>query len=178
MDALWGVAGKIPTNGPASANAITYSTIINAIRQSLVLQVPKDETMDELMARKERGIMEGRRMWEDIVRRWRNADLVIDEELVCAMARLLQAGSRPRDWDDVLSLIEQTMDVPRLVPRLGTVEREEAELPRLRAPNVTQEYRFDDDHLSPDKAPMRGDEFLPLDPDGMASIVPEPIAVR
>ena len=175
MDALWGVAGKLPEKGPAAPNAVTYVTIINAIRQNLLLQVPKDETADELMARKERGIMEGRRMWVDIVRRWRNAELVMDEELVCAMARLLLIGARPRDWDDVLSLVEQTMDIPRLIPRLGTPERQASNTPLLRTPNVTQEYRFDDDHLSPDKTGMRGDEFLALDPDGMASIVPNPL---
>jgi hypothetical protein len=172
MDALWGVAGKIAESGPASANAITYITIINAIRQNLLINAPQGESEDETAARKERGIIEGRRMWENIVRRWRSADLVIDEELVCAMGRLLLVGSRPRDWDDVLSLVEQTMDIPRLVPRLGTPERQGAGFPRLRAPNVPPQYRIDDDHLSPDNTPVRGDEFLPLNPKSMAGALP------
>ncbi|EFQ91810.1 hypothetical protein PTT_11288 [Pyrenophora teres f. teres 0-1] len=175
MDALWGIAGKIPESGPAAANEVTYLTILNAIRQNLIIDAPKGESEEETAARKERGIMEGRRMWEDIVGRWRRADLFIDEELVCAMGRLLLVGSRPRDWDDVLSLIEQTMDIPRLVPRLGSAGRVEAGLPRLRAPNVPQEYRFDDDHLSPDKAPARGDEFLALTPRGVGAVVPNPL---
>ncbi|EUC28721.1 hypothetical protein COCCADRAFT_108362 [Bipolaris zeicola 26-R-13] len=166
MDALWGVAGKIAESGPASANAITYITIINAIRQSLLINAPKGESEEETAARKERGIIEARRMWEDIIGRWRNADLVIDEELVCAMGRLLLVGSRPRDWDDVLSLVEQTMDIPRLVPRLGTADRRKAGFPHLRAPNVLPQYRVDDEHLSPDNIPARGDEFLPLKPKG------------
>ncbi|KAL1800482.1 hypothetical protein ACET3X_000824 [Alternaria dauci] len=171
MDALWGVAGKIPENGPAAANAITYVTILNAIRQSLLVDAPKGESEDETAARKERGVMEGRRMWEDIVGRWRRADLTIDEELVCAMGRLLLIGSRPRDWDDVLSLVEQTMDIPRLVPRLGSVERRDAGLPHLRAPNVPEQYRIDHDHLSPDNVPARGDEFLALTPQGVNNAV-------
>ncbi|KAI4655607.1 hypothetical protein J4E93_000321 [Alternaria ventricosa] len=175
MDALWGVAGKIPENGPAAANAITYITILNAIRQNLLIDAPKGESEEETAARKERGIMEGRRMWEDIVGRWRRADLAIDEELVCAMGRLLLIGSRPRDWDDVLSLVEQTMDIPRLVPRLGSVERQNAGLPRVRAPNVPKQYRIDDDHLSPDNAPTRGDEFLALTPQGVGSAVSNPL---
>ncbi|EUC45012.1 hypothetical protein COCMIDRAFT_5766 [Bipolaris oryzae ATCC 44560] len=166
MDALWGVAGKIAESGPGSANAITYITIINAIRQSLLINAPKGESEEETAARKERGIIEARRMWEDIIGRWRNADLVIDEELVCAMGRLLLVGSRPRDWDDVLSLVEQTMDIPRLVPRLGTADRRKAGFPHLRAPNVPPQYRVDDEHLSPDNTPARGDEFLPLKPKG------------
>jgi hypothetical protein len=176
MDALWGVAGKIPDTGPAAANAITYITIINAIRQNLLINGPKGETDDELAARRERGIMEGRRIWEDIVGRWRSADLVIDEELVCAMGRLLLIGSRPRDWDDVLSLVEQTMDIPRLVPRLGSSGRTETGYKRVRAPKSPPQYRADDDHLSPDKTPARGDEFLALTPRGVGSAVSNPLA--
>lgn len=176
MDALWGVAGKIPESGPQAANRVTYITIINAIRQQVLLDAPRGESEDEAAARKERGIMEGRRMWEGIIARWRTADLIIDEELVCAMGRLLLLGSRPRDWDDVLSLIEQTMDIPRLVPRLGTAARNASGNPRLRAPNTPAQYRFDDDHLTPDKAPMRGDEFLALTPQGVGSAVSNPLS--
>jgi hypothetical protein len=175
MDALWGVAGKIPEKGPQAANVVTYLTIINAVRQNLLVDPPKGETEDEAAARRERGILEARRMWEDIIARWRNAELKIDEELVCAMGRLLLIGSRPRDWDDVLSLVEQTMDVPRLVPRLGTVERTDAKLPNIRAPNTPAHLRYDDDHLAPGESPTRGDEFLALTPQGVARAVSNPL---
>ncbi|KAF1842417.1 uncharacterized protein K460DRAFT_346241 [Cucurbitaria berberidis CBS 394.84] len=176
MDALWGVAGKIPETGRGAANEVTYITIINAMRQSLLINAPKGETEEEAAARKERGIMEGRRMWEGIVNRWRNADMIIDEELVCAMGRLLLIGSRPRDWDDVLSLVEQTMDIPRLLPRLGSPGRQEAPLPHLRASYVSKQQRFDDDHLAPGKPPKRGDEFLALTPQGVGSAVSNPLS--
>jgi hypothetical protein len=175
MDALWGVAGKIPESGPAAANVNTYTTILNAIRQNLLIDAPKGESEDETAARRERGIMEGRRMWEDIIGRWRSADLAIDEELVCTMGRLLLIGNRPRDWDDVLSLVEQTMDIPRLVPRLGSTGRQNAGLPRIRAPNVPRDYRTDDDHLSPDNTSTRGDEFLALTPQGVGSAISNPL---
>ncbi|KAF2196242.1 hypothetical protein GQ43DRAFT_476503 [Delitschia confertaspora ATCC 74209] len=169
MDALWGVASKIPEKGPAAANAITYATILNAIHQSLLVKPPPGESEEQLAMRRERGIVEGRRIWEDVISKWRNADLVMSEQLVCAMGRLLLIGSRPRDWDDVLSLVEQTMDIPRLVPRLGTPAREEAGYPRLRAPNVPEALRVDDDHLGPDKGPARGDEFLPVTTKGIGT---------
>lgn len=162
MDALWGIAAKIPETGPAAANATTYNTIINALRQNMLLSRPSGESAEEAAARKERSIVEARRLWEDIAGKWRKADLVIDEELVCSMGRLLLLGPRPRDWDDVLSLIEQTMDIPRLVPRLGTPERKEAGFSQLRAPNVPEDYKFDDDHLAPGQPEMRGEEFLPF----------------
>lgn len=176
MDALWGIAGKIPESGPAAANAITFTLILNAIRQSLLVDVPKGESEEETATRRERGIVEGRRLWENIVSKWRSADIVIEEELVCAMGRLLLVGSRPRDWDDVLSLVEQTMDIPRLVPRLGTPARYEAGLQHIRAPNTPEQYRIDDDHLGPDQGPVRGDEFLTLAPhDGFGSVVSNPL---
>lgn len=175
MDALWGVAAKIPDSGPAAANPTTFTTILNAIRQSLLVDAPKGENEEEVAARRERGIVEGRRVWEDVIGKWRNADMVVEEELVCAMGRLLLIGSRPRDWDDVLSLVEQTMDIPRLVPRLGTAERQNAGLPRLRAENTPEEYRFDDAHLSPNKGSMRGQEFLALTPQGIGSAVSNPL---
>ena len=162
MDALWGVAAKVPEKGPGAANATTYNTIINAIRQSILLKAPSGESAEEAATRIDRSIVEARRLWDDIAGKWRNADLVIDEELVCSMGRLLLVGARPQDWDDVLSLIEQTMDVPRLVPRLGTAERKEAGFRQLRAPSVPEGFKFADDHLAPGKSEPRGEEFLPF----------------
>ncbi|KAF2281571.1 uncharacterized protein EI97DRAFT_367254 [Westerdykella ornata] len=172
MDALWGVAAKIPDKGPATANAITYTIILNAIRQSLLVGVPPMESDEQRDLRRDRGVVEGRRVWEEVVSKWRDAQLVIAEELVCAMGRLLLVGARPRDWDDVLSLVEQTMDIPRFVPRLGSVERREAGLPHLRAPNVSDQFRYDDSHLSPSKNSRRGDEFLPVLPQGVEGVIP------
>jgi hypothetical protein len=175
MDALWGIAAKIPEKGPQAANPVTYLTIINAVRQNLLLNPPKDETADEIAVRRERGILEARRMWEGIVTRWRNAELKIDEELVCAMARLLLIGSRPRDWDDVLSLVEQTMDIPRLVPRLGTAEHKKAGLAGIRAPSTPAHLRDDQELLAPGESPSRGDEFLALTPHAVARAVSNPL---
>lgn len=162
MDGLWGIAAKIPERGPGAATSITYATILNAIHQSLIVKIPTGEEPNETAARLERGIMEGRRVWGDIRTKWKNADIIMEEELVCAMGRLLLTGPRPRDWDDVLSLVEQTMNIPRLVPRIGTEAREKAGYPRLRAPNVPEQFRFDDDHLAPENPPMRGGEFIPI----------------
>lgn len=47
MDALWGVAAKIPETGAGAANATTYNTIINAIRQNMLLNPPIGESEEE-----------------------------------------------------------------------------------------------------------------------------------
>lgn len=166
MDALWTVVAKIPQSGPGAADEITYTTIINAIKQSLLVDVPKDESAEETAARRDTGVVEGRRIWEEIIQKWRNADLVVEEGLVCSMARLLLVGSRPQDWDDVLSLIEQTMDIPRFVPRLGSEARTVEGVPRLRAPYTPKDYKMDDDRLAPKGEHKRGDEFLAIVPRG------------
>ena len=164
MDALWGVASKIPERGPGAANNLTFTTILNAIRQSLLVGVPVGLSEEETAARREEAVVQGRRIWEDVIGKWRAADIFLDEELVCAMGRLLLVGSRPRDWDDVLSLIEQTMNIPRLVPRLGSEARTAAGLPTLRAPSVPEAYRSPDKHDSPNADKPRGGEFLPPTP--------------
>src|SRR5215469_580030 len=118
MDALWGIASRIPTKGSGSADNTTFTIILNALRQSILADA---DNADELAVAegKEKAVVHGRKLWADVLYRWKQGDLLIDEKLVCAMGRLLMIGRRARDQDDVLSLVEQTMNIPRLCPRLG-----------------------------------------------------------
>ncbi|KAL8804837.1 MAG: hypothetical protein Q9182_002331 [Xanthomendoza sp. 2 TL-2023] len=115
MDALWGVAAKLPSKGIGAANNLTFTTILNAIR-TVAWQNDKDlgdEASEEKSLRRQRAVMHGRQIWEDIVPRWMAGDLWIDEELVCAMGRLLLLGSTSQDYEDILTLVEQVMSIPR-----------------------------------------------------------------
>ncbi|KAL8823712.1 MAG: hypothetical protein Q9170_008328 [Blastenia crenularia] len=115
MDALWGVAAKLPTRGIGASNNLTFTIILNAIRTVAFLtdkDLP-DEDWEQKSLRQQRAVMQGRRIWEEIIPRWRAGDIWIDEELVCAMGRLLLLGSTERDYDDVLSLAEQVMAIRR-----------------------------------------------------------------
>ncbi|KAL8644092.1 MAG: hypothetical protein Q9210_007428, partial [Variospora velana] len=128
MDALWGVAAKLPTRGMGASNNLTFTIILNAIR-SIAWQNDKDlpdESLDEKSLRRQRAVVQGRKMWEEIIPRWRAGDMWIDEELVCAMGRLLLLGSTERDFDDILSLAEQVMGIPRQKRKLS--ERDELEV--------------------------------------------------
>ncbi|KAL9597345.1 MAG: hypothetical protein Q9219_005211 [cf. Caloplaca sp. 3 TL-2023] len=120
LDAMWGVAAKLPTRGPGASNNLTFTIILNAIRQVAWQndKVLTDEAWEQKSLRRQRAIMQGRKLWEEIIPRWRAGDVWIDEELVCAMGRLLLVGSARRDYDDVLSLVEQVMAVPRQMPSL------------------------------------------------------------
>jgi len=119
---LWGVAGRIPDLGPQSADSVTYTTILTAIREDAVMPGPRDDPEAKEIL-KEKAVHDGRQMWTDIMRKWRDGNLKIDEMLVCAMGRLMLIGSKAQDWDTVLSLVEQTMNIPRLAPRLGSKDR-------------------------------------------------------
>ncbi len=118
MDALWGVAAKLPTRGKAAPNNLSFTTILNAIRtvawhDSSQYNKEVDESSKQKNARRQQAVLQGRRMWDEIVERWRSGDIVMDEEMVCSMGRLLLLGFDKRDYEDVLSLLEQTMAIPR-----------------------------------------------------------------
>lgn len=119
MDALWSVAGRLPDRGPGAADKWTYTTILNTMQACAVRdarQLAETDGDQEAAAKViQSAINEGRKLWEDVVSRWRSGDVNIDQTLVCAMGRLLLLGQK-YDWDDIFSLVEQTMRLPRLQP--------------------------------------------------------------
>lgn len=125
MDALYGIAAKLPTHGAGAPDNLTFTTILNAVRHAAWTFDGSEigEKPEETAERRHRAAMEGRRMWDDIIKRWRKGDIWIDEELVCAMGRLLLISRHPQDLDDVLSLVEQTMAIPRAIPHINAPER-------------------------------------------------------
>ena len=123
IDGLLGVAAMLPSRGNGSPNNLTYTTILNAIRMASWGDTKTQENSPAKTERASQAVMQGRRLWEEIRDRWANGDLYIDEELVCAMGRILLLGHEVQDWDDILSLIEQTMGIRRQAPRLDDPAR-------------------------------------------------------
>ena len=122
LDALFGVAARLPDHGRGAADNLTFTTILNAVR-TIAWQPVRGEIEYQRLARRQHAVLQARRMWADIVERWQQGELVVDEELVGAMGRVLLLGVTPQDYDDVLSLLEQTMAIPRQVPRLNDPRR-------------------------------------------------------
>ncbi|KAK1063663.1 hypothetical protein LTR74_009275 [Friedmanniomyces endolithicus] len=133
MDALWGIAGKLPDVGPGAADHVTYSTILHALRNE-VHDLVSDAEPQAASAKREKAMQQGRRVWMEVVKKWRGGQIKLDEELVCAMGRVLLASQRLPDWDDVLSLVEQTMQIERLVAPYGSAERRTGHVPQLHVP--------------------------------------------
>ncbi len=134
IDAMLAIAADMPKRGVGSPNNLSYTTIFNALRLYAVGDLRSTLTPMQKRQNIQKVLLDARRMWADIRERWTQGDIWIDEELVCAMGRLLLVGGL-QDRDDILSLIEQTMNIPRQVPRLGTEARRKID-PRAHEPQV------------------------------------------
>ena len=125
LDTLFGVAAKIPTKGRGAPDKWTYTTIFDALRNELwsFLVANSESAIEQRDRKRQEALLQGRRIWGDCVERLRKGEVSVDEQLACSMGRLLLLGTRPEDFDDVLSLVEQTMGIPRQIPRLGHPDR-------------------------------------------------------
>lgn len=117
IDAMFAIADKLPPKGIRAPNNLTYTTIINALRINALIDLRSTLTPIQKRANKRQAMLDARRVWQEVTKRWQQGDIWIDEELVCAMGRILLLGEE-RDHDDILSLVEQAMNVPRQAPRL------------------------------------------------------------
>jgi pentatricopeptide repeat protein len=139
MDALWSIAGKLPTSGANSADHITYTILLGAIRcqdfgdEKTDTDTSPDGNVDvstDIVKLKRDAVDEGRRIWQEIVVRWRQGEIILDHSLVCEMAHLLLLSGRMEDCDDILNLVQQTMNIPRLLPLLGSPSRKTDHVPK------------------------------------------------
>ena len=171
LDALFGVAARLPRSGPRAADKATFTTIFNAIERSIGDRYKRvtDNSLLVNMDKRQRAVLQGRRMWADIIDRWKVADIMLDEPLIGAMGRLLLLADVPQDLDDVLSLLEQTMGIPRQAPR--RLDRDEAQT--LSEKDDESPAQEKSDLVQPTEAAVKpfadvdddfvpGDEFLPL----------------
>lgn len=99
---------------------LTYTIVLNGLRYATVQpgqqpDVKSADGEDEVYVDKESvtaSIGRARAVWDEVVKNWRQGLVIVDEELVCAMGRILRMGSR-EDNNDILSLVQQTMGIQR-----------------------------------------------------------------
>ena len=119
MDSLWALLGRAKERGAGSPDVTTYTIILNAIQRDIVkrtaelLSRDKDADISEVF---KSAISDGRKVWADVVMKWRDAEINVDEQLVCAMGRLLLMSKVQKDVMDVFMLVQQTMNIR--VPRV------------------------------------------------------------
>ncbi|KAL5339564.1 hypothetical protein BJX70DRAFT_148362 [Aspergillus crustosus] len=116
MEALWKVASELPEDGPGSPNSTTYSIILNAICDSVERYAATLQKHESMTARNKQlsGVAEGKRIWADVVYRWKRGQLALDNKLVSAMARVLWTGGSERHSYEVFQLYHQTAGIPIL----------------------------------------------------------------
>lgn len=124
MDSLFSIVSTADEKLRSPDNR-TYTIILNSLRPKIPThRLPRrkpEEEEDEAEPDAERDpvaaadisvINQAKAIWEEVITRWRKAKIIIDERLVCAMGRLLRHGGREEN-DEILDLVEQTMNIPR-----------------------------------------------------------------
>lgn len=139
LDAMFGILNS-SDDALRSPNNLTYTTVLNAMRNA-VDKKPVRENISfvlpdsKIQKEKEETIKRAKSIWEEVISRWRAGSLIIDEELVCAMGRILLMGGYA-DAYAIESLIEQTMMIPKAknkgMPISGPEETENTALARPR----------------------------------------------
>lgn len=119
MDRLWKIAGELPEEGRGAPDATTYTIILNAVQFAARrdIQDMSPDQIEKILERKSQAITEGKRIWADVVYRWQNQTLEIDNEVVNGMANLLLDGASDLDCYNVMELYKQTMGIPILQKR-------------------------------------------------------------
>jgi len=99
-----------------SPDSQTYTTILAAMRQRAMPKTTSFTTTVggvelDLEQEKKDAVRRAKMLWEDVIKRWKEGALVIDETLVCAMGRVLLLEGY-HGADAVPKIIEQTMKIP------------------------------------------------------------------
>ena len=163
LDAMFGIAGKMPDRGRNAPDAWTYTIILSAF-SSKIKRLNMDQSGKLIPERKatetHNTVKEGWQVWEDIMSKWRAGDLSVDEPLVVAMGHLILSTFNLADARHIFPLIRQTTGIPE--PVLD-VQKSQAPPHRARAPN-------DDGHLSSGDsevvAPSSGQASVPWSDEG------------
>jgi hypothetical protein len=139
LDAIFAITARLPRRGPGSPDHVTYTTIFNCLRSTAWAQGKslRQHNVDQetVVRKRQMAVLQGRKIWFDVLERW-GQGMIMDERMVCSMGRLLLLGDTEKDFDDVLSLVEQTMRLSREVASVGSPARPtHLRLPVVSGPN-------------------------------------------
>jgi hypothetical protein len=115
LDSMFLIADTI-NESTRAPSAYTYTVIFNALRHSADVEA-RDLSNTERYANVKKAVHQGKNLWPEIMQKWKAGKLVIDEQLVCAMGRLLLRSPDEADKKLVFSFMEQSMSIPNLMER-------------------------------------------------------------
>ena len=146
FDALWTVAADLPEDGPLAPDGKTYTLIFRAINASLEhdLNTMSRDQLDNILERRQKAVLEAKRVWSEVVYLWKEGRLPMDSRLANSMAEILLQGNTDSDCYDLFCLYRQLCGIPVLVkepPREAQKERpRRPEVQKERAPDHSTDY--------------------------------------
>lgn len=150
-------------------NNWTYTIILNALRHQPSnykdLQGGSGAEGDAVKKSIETTIQRGKLVWDEVMSRWKKNEIVMDEELMCAMGRLLLLGGA-KETESILALLSNVLGVPRLdqeqlsapAQKSSSDQSDESQSPPEPATQQQQQQR----HLQGPSKPMAGKNTLSL----------------
>ncbi|ROW14954.1 hypothetical protein VPNG_03384 [Cytospora leucostoma] len=145
-------------------NNLTYTVILNALRHQRSNQRDFDGTAEqqEEAIRKsiETTIQRAGLVWDEVMSRWKKGEIIMDEELMCAMGRILLLGG-PKQTDAVLSLVSDVLDVPNLEGDIPAIPKADSEATGVEAKAVSRpSYKRRPEPQSGPSKPIAGNNTL------------------
>lgn len=104
--------------GLRAPDKMTYTIILNALRhQPSNLVNPNEDPKEQAkaVARSiETTIARAKLVWDEVITRWKKGEIIMDEELLCAMGRLLLLGGT-KETDSVLRVLGEVLGITKLL---------------------------------------------------------------
>ncbi|KAG6002117.1 hypothetical protein E4U21_003443 [Claviceps maximensis] len=126
--------------------AYTYTIILNALRHDAVKDVlhlsPEQQAVNL-----QRAIERSKGLWVEVMQKWKQGRVLVDEELVCAMGRVLLLAPKREDKRGVLDLLHQTMNIPNLTKE--SLEKQPSQDAEDTPQNMTTVPGEDKDNIKP-----------------------------
>ncbi|POS86405.1 hypothetical protein EPUL_000880 [Erysiphe pulchra] len=153
LDSMLHFVNELPSSGVRAATSATFTTVLNALRYNAVSRLPTPPSDEQRKQRIQNMVLQAQQIWTDIIKRWRDGDMWIDEELVCSMGHILLTSEDKRHWNEILTIIEQTMGIPRQLPSFDPQWKDLCD-PKLQHQNKSMLHNFSFDlnletHLTP-----------------------------
>ena len=112
LDSMFLIANTI-NEGERAPTSYTYTIILNALRHA-ELSHKTDLSDEQKQANLLETINRAKGLWRDVIQKWSKGKIVIDEELVCAMGRIILMSPEITGKREIFDLLEQTMRIPNL----------------------------------------------------------------
>lgn len=104
-------------NGLRAPNNLTYTIILNALRHQSSNQInPNEDRKEQERAVRSSiaaSISRSKLVWDEVITRWKKGEIVMDEELMCAMGRVLLLGGAA-EIDSILSVVGEVLGITNL----------------------------------------------------------------